>query len=196
MKDKGLIYFQDGVVVAEQGQAKVYKMNGELFLEIGPGHTLCAAESELPEYMNQIADFPKGNCLEIGLGLGTVSRYLLTFPSVQHLTTVENNSDVIKVHSMVKEEDRSINISYSPEKHKILHADGIEYAYQTRKKYDFIFMDCYNSIDDETLPLIADMAIACSRILTRGGKMIGWVDKYTHGDYYSIFQKIFDQYQP
>jgi spermidine synthase len=194
MINKGLIYFQDGKLVAEHGDARVYKMNGELFLEIGQGHTLCCAEGELTEYIHQISDFPKGRCLEIGLGLGIVSRYLFTFPQVTHVTTIENNLDVIKIHNDLKEEDRGLEIDYPAEKHRILHADGIEYAYQTKQKYDFIFIDCYNRIDDETLPLIADMTAACSRILNRGGKMVGWLDKHTPGPYYSIFQKIFNQY--
>ncbi len=194
MTKKGLIYFKDGEIIAEHGQARVYKMNRELFLEVGTGHTLCCAEGELVDYMRQISDFPKGNCLDVGLGLGIVSRYLLTFPKVTNVTTVENNMDVIKVCGKIKEEDRGLDLSYTPEKHRILHSDGIEYAYQTNKKYDFIFIDCYNIIDDETLPLIADMSTACSRILSRGGRMIGWIDKQTPGPYYEAFQNIFNKY--
>lgn len=193
MDNKSVLYFRDGDLVAEHGNAKVYKMNNELFLEIGPGHTLWASESEIHDYMQQLQDYPKGNCLEIGLGLGVVSRYLLTFPLVKHLTTVEINPDVIAVHSKIKDEDRNVDIEYNSSKHLILNSGGIEYAYQTKKMYDFIFIDCYDRIDEDTIPVIADMATACGRLLTRNGKMMGWLDKYTPEPFYSMFQKIFDQ---
>lgn len=194
MTNEGTIYFEDGEVVAEHGKAKVYKMNNELFLEIGPGHTLWALESELSDYVDQLQDFPRGNCLEIGLGLGVVSRYLLTFPKVKHLTTIEIEPDVIEVHSKIKEDDRGIKLDYNPDKHRILNADGLSYAYQTRQRYDFIFIDCYDRIDEETLPMILDMANACSRLMTPNGLMMGWLDKHTPSEHFDIFQKIFNQY--
>lgn len=194
MTDKTLIYFEDGEVVAEHGKAKVYKMNGELFLEIGPGHTLWALESELSDYIDQLQDYPRGKCLEIGLGLGVVSRYLLTFPKVKHLTTIEIEPDVIAAHSKIKESDRGVDLKYASDRHRILNADGLSYAYQTSQRYDFIFIDCYDRIDEETLPMIADITNACSRILNRGGLMMGWIDTHTPPQYFDIFQKIFAQY--
>jgi len=190
----GLIYFVDGELVAEHGEAHVYKMNEELFLEIGPGHTLWALESELKDYIVQLDDLPKGRYLEIGLGLGVVSRYLLTFLQVEHLTTVEVNPDVVAVHAKIKEEDRMPELGYDPERHRILNADGILYAYQTKQRYDFIFIDCYDHIDEETLPLIADMYAACSRILKPGGKITAWLDKYTPEPYYTAFERIRSRY--
>lgn len=189
-----LLYFKDGTLVAEHGDAHVYKMNGELFLEIGKGHTLWALESELQDYMEQLEDRPRGRCLEIGLGLGVVSRYLLTFPKVEHLTTVEINSDVIGAHAKIKDADRGVSLGYDQSKHRILNADGISYAYQTEQKYDFIFIDCYDRIDEETLPLIKDMFVACSRILKKDGEIMAWLDKYTPEPYYSEFEKVKLQY--
>jgi len=194
MLEEGLIYFRDGKLIAEYGQSRVYRMDDELFLEIGQGHTLWAREAELEDYMNQLQDFPRGNCLEVGLGLGVVSRYLLTFPKVKHLTTVEINSDVIEVHKKIDEAHRKYKLDYKPERHRILNVDGISYAYQTNQRYDFIFIDCYDRIDEDTLPIIADMTNACSRILTRTGRMMGWVDKHTPEPYYSVFVNIFNQY--
>jgi len=194
MTDKGLIYFKDGEVVAESGEAKVYKMNGELFLEIGPGHTLWALETELQDYMAQLEDRPRGRCLEIGLGLGVVSRYLLTFPRVEHLTTIEINQDVVDAHALIKEEDRGVSLDYNEDKHRILCAEGISYAYQTKQRYDFIFIDCYDRIDEETLPVIADMYAACSRIIKPGGQIMAWLDKHTPEPYYSTFERIQAQY--
>lgn len=194
MTDRGLIYFKDGELVAESGDAKVYKMNGELFLEIGPGHTLWALESELNDYMAQLEDRPRGRCLEIGLGLGVVSRYLLTFPKVEYLTTVEINSNVISVHSKIKETDRGLKLDYDKSKHRILNAEGLAYAYQTKQRYDFIFIDCYDRIDEDTLPIIADMFAACSRILKSGGEIMAWLDKHTAEPFYTAFERIRSQY--
>lgn len=194
MDDRGLIYFKDGELIAEHNSARVYKMNNELFLELGNAHTLWALESEITDYVDQLYDFPRGNCLEIGLGLGVVSRYLLTFPKVKQLTTVELNPDVIGVHDKIKPEDRGLNIDYASDRHKILNADGLSYAYQTKQRYDFIFIDCYDRIDEETLPVIADMVHACNRILNPGGKMMGWLDKYTPEPYYHTFMEIFSRY--
>lgn len=190
MSKPGVIYFKDGKLVAEANSAKVYKMNGDLYLEIGPGHTLWALESEITDYMGQLVDYPRGQCLEIGLGLGVVSRYMLTFPKVEHLTTVEINKDVIEVHSKIDEKDRGVKFPYDSKKHRILCADGIEYAYLTKRRYDFIFIDCYDRIDEETLPLIADMHRACSRILKPKGMIIAWLDKHTPGQHYTEFQRI------
>ena len=189
-----LVYFEDGIVVAESGEARVYKAFDDLFLEIGPGHNLWALESEFKDYMWQLGDFPKGRCLEIGLGLGIASRYILTFPKVERLTTVEINQDIIDVHSKIKDTDRKFILDYNSDKHRILKAPGIEYAYQTKQRYDFIFVDCYDRIDEDTLPFIADMVIACSKTLKSDGKMIGWLDKHTPENFVSMFRHIFDRF--
>ena len=39
------IYFKDGNIVSKHGEATVYEMSDELFLEVGPGHNLWALES-------------------------------------------------------------------------------------------------------------------------------------------------------
>lgn len=185
------IYFIHGEVIAESGNAKVYKMEGELFLELGPGHNLWALESEFYDYADQLYDWPRGNCLEIGLGLGVASRYILTFPKVKHLTTVEINEDVIKAHAKIKESDRKFDLGYDKEKHRILNAHGLHYAYTTKKKYDFIFLDFYAGIDEDTLPEIADMLTACKHCLDYDGRIVGWLDKHTPGDYAQVFMDMF-----
>ena len=194
MDNKGVVYFEDGVLIAESGEAKVYKMFNDLFLEIGPGHNLWALESEFKDYVWQLKDFPKGNCLEIGLGLGVASRYILTFPKVKHLTTVEIRGDIIDVHKKIKDADRKFCLDYTSDKHKILKANGIEYAYQTKQRYDFIFIDCYDIIDEDTLPFIADMVIACSKTLKSDGRMMGWLDKSTPENFINIFHQMFNQF--
>jgi hypothetical protein len=180
----GLIYFKDGELVAEHGDTRVYKMDGKLFLEKGAGHTLWALEEELEDYIYQLGDWPRGDCLEIGLGLGVASKYLLTFPKVKSLTTVEIDKDVIEVQSMVN--------PINDDRHIVLNAHGLYYAYETNQMYDFIFLDFYDVIDEDTLPEIADMVTACQRILKSDGKMIGWLDKHTPGDHAAIFMSLFE----
>jgi len=181
---EGLIYFLDGVLVAESGSARIYKMNNKLFLEKGKGHTLWAHEDELQDYIWQLKDFPRGTCLEIGLGLGVASRYLLSFPNVDTLTTVELDKDVIEVHKKAN--------PIEDNRHLILNANGIYYAYQTKKMYDFVFLDFYTHIDEETLPAITDMANACKRVLKPNGKMMGWIDPATSGEHYKFFTSLFE----
>ncbi len=188
----GLIYFEDGKVIAESGDAKVYKLNNELFLEIGPGHNLWALESELEDYIWQLNDKPRGECLEIGLGLGVASKYILSCPRVRGLTTVEVNEDVIKAYSQLKSEDYSFDYNVYPEKrHTILNIDGLVYMYETKQRFDFIFIDCYDIIDEDTLPLIADMSGAGKRILNENGIIVGWFDKATPEEHIEDFDRLF-----
>lgn len=187
-----LVYFQDGKLIANDGLASVYKMNGELFLEIGPGHNLWALESELDDYIGQLYDWPQGECLEIGLGLGVASRYILTFPKVNRLTTIDSNEDVIAVHAKIPEDSRSRKLNYRKKDHRIYNADGLTYAYETDKIYDFIFLDFYGVIDEDTLPMIADMVVGCKRILKPNGRMVGWLDTATPDLFAKQFFRIFD----
>jgi hypothetical protein len=180
----GLIYFKDGKLIAESGTARIYSMNNELFLEIGHDcHSLWALESELPDYIWQLKDYPKGSCLEIGLGLGVASKYILTFPKVEKLTTVEKNESVIEVQKKANPID--------DDRHLVLNADGLIYAYETKRMFDFIFIDCYSHIDEDTLPLIADMAYACKRILKDDGRVVGWWDESTPEGFVDTFFSLF-----
>ena len=192
--EEGSIYFHDGEVIAESGQAKIYEMNDQLFLEIGPGHNLWALESELEDYIQQLWDKPKGNCLEIGLGLGVASNYILYCPEVTSLTTVEKNEDVINVYADVKpileERPRQQQNFGKGKKHMVLNADGLFYAYETNRLYDFVFLDFYSIIDEDTLPAIADMAQACRKVLKSDGELIGWLDKSTPKELTSEFFEI------
>lgn len=193
----GVIYFRDGEVVANSGDVSVYDMNNELFLEIGPGHTLWALEREIKDYIVQLEDFPRGNCLEIGLGLGVASRCILTYPHVDSLTTVELNKDVIETHKqttdlLANKSRDSKWLPYNKNKHTIINGDGLEYLCTTKDKYDFIFLDFWQHIDDDTLPAIADMAKAAFKVLEYDGKVIGWLDPYTSKENVKYFEKIFN----
>lgn len=192
--NEGLIYFKDGTLVVENNDARVYRLNKELFLEIGPGHNLWALESELKDYIWQLNDKPKGDCLEIGLGLGVASKYILSCPRVKSLTTVEINEDIIAIYNKLKPSDYSFDYDVYPEKrHIIINLDGLRYMYETKYLFDFIFIDCYSVIDEETLPMIADMVYAAKRILKAGGIIIGWFDKATPEEFVKTFYSLFEE---
>ncbi len=166
-----MIYFIDGDLIAEEGKARVYLYDGLLHLEIGPGHNLWMVESEIKELAEQIGDSPRGKCLEVGLGLGVASKYILSFPEVDFLTTVEINSDVIAVHEIINRIDDP--------RHKIIHAGGLDFILQTDEKYDFIFFDYYSIIDEETLEILDIYVKAARKTLADGGTILGWFDPYT-----------------
>ena len=196
----GLIYFRDGEVVAESGNVTAYLMNERLFLELGPGHNLWALEDEYHDYMTQIWDLPKGSCLEIGLGLGIASRCILSNPNVRSLTTVEKNSDVIAIQAhlgrVLDDGSREHKWQYDVNKHKIINKEGLVYMYETRRKYDFVFIDFYQHIDEETLPEIADMVNAAKKVLAKDGTILCWLDKYTPNEHLEPFFSLFEDYLP
>jgi spermidine synthase len=166
-----MIYFIDGDLIAEHGEAKVYLYDGLLHLEIGPGHNLWMVESEIKELAEQIGDSPRGKCLEIGLGLGIASRYILSFPEVTLLTTVEINPDVIAVHEMINRIDDP--------RHKGVNGNGLDFILQTEEKYDFIFFDHYSIIDEDTLEMLDRYVKAAKKILNKNGTILAWFDPYT-----------------
>lgn len=183
MRKNSLIYFNDGELVCESGKVKIYRFNDTLHLEIGPGHNLWALESELEDYVWQINDRPNGDCLEVGLGLGVASNYILSCPKVKTLTTVEKNKDVVKAHKQLN--------PITDNNHLILNADGLIYMYQTNRKFDFIFLDFYSIIDEETMPVINDFVKASKRILKKNGEVMGWFDKYTPEEFVDQFYSLF-----
>lgn len=166
-----MIYFIHGDLIAEHGEARVYLYNGLLHLEIGPGHNLWMVESEIKELVEQIGDSPCGKCLEIGLGLGVASKYILSCPKVESLTTVEIDPDVIAVQKKAN----GINDS----RHTIVHAGGLDFIILADEKYDFIFLDYYSIIDEDTLEILDAYVKAARKTLADGGTILGWFDPYT-----------------
>lgn len=187
-------YFTTGKVVAQSGDVKVYSMDNQLFLEIGPAHDLWALESEAIDYIDQLKDEPKGKCLEIGLGLGVASRCLLTYPQVKHLTTVETNIDIIETHKqLIPLLDKKAKkwLPYTEDRHTIVNCEGLEYLLITNAKYDFIFLDFYKGIDEDSLPAIEDMVNAARECLTDRGIIRGWFDPYTPLEFVDEFNDLF-----
>ncbi|MBV5347167.1 hypothetical protein JZU46_02975 [bacterium] len=189
------LYFKDGELITTQGEVTIYKMDENLFLEIGPGHNLCSSESEYTSFMEQLGDKPKGSCLEIGLGLGIASRCILTYPNVTNLTTIEIRKNVIRAHEVViplLDEKIEKWDFYDRKKHTIINYDGLMYMLSTKNKFDFIFMDFYKIVDEDTLPLIKDMVACAKTVLRPGGKIAGWLDPYTPVEYVEEFLSTFN----
>lgn len=178
-----MIYFIDGELIAKHGDVSVYLYDKLLHLEIGPGHNLWMVESELKELSEQIGDHPRGKCLEIGLGLGVASKYILAFPEVESLTTVEINPDVIAVHEMITTRDDP--------RHTIVRAGGLDFIVLTDEKYDFIFFDHYSIIDEDTLEILDIYAKAARKILNKDGTLLAWFDIYTPEEHAKKFFDIF-----
>jgi hypothetical protein len=174
-----MIYFIDGDLIAKHGEARVYLYDGLLHLEIGPGHNLWMVESEIEELSQQIGNYPRGKCLEVGLGLGIASKYILSFSEVESLTTVEINPDVITVQAWVNAIDDP--------RHKIINMNGLDFILQTEEKYDFIFFDYYSIIDEETLELLDTYVKVARKTLANGGTILGWFDPFTPEEDANIF---------
>jgi hypothetical protein len=182
MSDTG-IYYIDGDVITESGDVKVYQDDYDTYLEIGPAHTLWALGSERKDYEKQLSNRPFGDILEVGLGLGVSAKYMLSLEKVKSLITVELNSEVIKVFNY-------LNIGLD-KRHTIINSNGLDYVKSIDKKFDFIFLDYYTLLDEETLAGIEIMVYWCKKILKPGGKIIGWYDKYTPDNFTIWFNEIF-----
>ena len=175
------MYFTHGELLAEHGAAKVYMFNDQLHLEIGPGHNLWAYEGEEEQYVQQIID-PFGHCLEIGLGLGTASQYILKFNEVLSLTTVEIHPDVIEIHKLVNPIDDI--------RHSIVNMNGFDYMALCGKKFHYIFMDFYDLIDEDTILALRQAIKVAKQILYEGGKVCAWFDPSTPREFAEEFNLI------
>jgi len=176
------LYFTHGKLIASSNNVRVFKFQDMYYLEIGEGHTLWAISDEIEEYKEQIANKPYGNCLEIGLGLGVASKYILSRP-IKSLTTIEKNKDVINVFEQLN--------PIKDKKHTILNEDGLYFLQIAREKYDFIFLDFYDVIDEDTLPYIKYAVVLSKALLTEGGNLVGWFDPFTPDDLAEQFWRLF-----
>lgn len=182
---KSAIYFRDGKLVAKSGETRVYEMNGELFMETGRSN-LVSSDQDLSDYIWQIGNKPSGDCLIIGLGLGISTKYVLSLSKVTSITILEPDSTIIDTQAYVASIENS--------KVNIINKEILPYLYQSDNKYDFIFVDCYNKIDEDTLPYIADIVAAAKKILTQRGVLLGWLDNNTPERFIESFYKIFMMY--
>jgi spermidine synthase len=185
LKMRTPLYFTDGKIIAESGNIKVYEFNSALYLDRGPGHSLWADSEEIKELKEQIGGKPRGDCLEIGLGLGISSNIILENILVDSLITVEIDPDVIKVYKQMH--------SLLPKTHTIVNVSGLDYLVSTKDSFDFIFLDFYDIIDEDTLPEIRDYVEVGKSKLRDGGEIMGWFDPYTAEEFVSEFFELFGE---
>lgn len=123
-----------------------------------------AFEFEYGQYNLILFDLPKGDCLEIGLGLGTSARAILNYP-VKSLTTVEVNQDVIDLQ---KKECPIKDI-----RHSIVHMEGLEYLNTSSRTFDFIWIDIHNHLDKYDMMKFSK---AAKQRLNENGKLAIWTN--------------------
>jgi spermidine synthase len=189
-----MTYFEDGKLLYSYGDVRVYDYGG-LFLEIGRGHNLWALEDERFDYDNQfLAHNPTGHCLEIGLGIGVASQLIMNY-NIDSLTTVDMNLDVINTYKFTKPllESRKWNNRIGCI-HNIVFLEGSIYLKLTSKKFDYIFLDFYKAIDEDSLPEIEYMVNTAKDRLTDKGTIVGWIDPYTNSADCKKFKKIFSEF--
>ncbi len=196
METATCIYFNEGKLLSKHNEVSIYEMYEDLILESGPGHSVWALKTEYIDYQNQFNNETiEGEILEIGLGLGVASRCLLTFPMVNSLTTIEINKDVILAHNDIIEyldNETDKWLPYDSKRHTIINKNGLIYMATTRKKYDFIFIDHYHCIDEDTIAELKDMVAVAKTCLNPNGKIIGWYDPYTPEEFVEEFYSIFN----
>ena len=166
------VYLNSGTVVAESGSVRIYNYNDKLYMENKPG-VLISYDDKRKDYIWQLSDRPFGRVLVLGLGLGLSAKYIFSLPRVRDLVVMEEDSDVIKTTSMVQPH---------LEFYTIVKVDNyLEAIYKDNSIYDFIFLDCYNKIDNATLPIIADLINACKKKLSSYSRsaLVGWLPEST-----------------
>jgi len=171
--------YKDGEIIGEHGSVKIYKTNDQSKLVLERDNYAWAFGNEIRYYKRDIGNSAKGDCLEIGLGLGVASRHILSFQEVKSLTTIDIDYDVIQAQRQANFIDDS--------RHKIINTDGLSYINKTERTFDFIFFDFYMDINEDTAPEISEMVQAAHRILSHGGRISGWMCPTFKARYKNIF---------
>lgn len=185
-----MVYFDEGVVIASSGNVVIYMYNNDLHLEIGPGHALWARGVEINEYEQQLKNIPKGACLEVGLGLGIASNYILSIPGVTSLTTIEKNRDVVECYRQLL----LYNKSDGDIRHNVIIGDAhyvLPNILKLKHKYDFIFFDHYSLIDEDTIEDLSSLVQIAMGLLNNEGTIKGWFDPYTPPEFADQFYNLF-----
>ena len=179
-----LDYVNDGELLTEVGTTRVYKLNGELYMESGNKGNLISAEEDLRNYIWQLGKKPQGNVLVLGLGLGFNVKYLLSLPKINSITVIEPSNDVIMCQQVFHQLDSNSDVT-------IICANFLKYMYEARSKFDFVFIDCYRQMDNTTWPLVADLIFAARSVCKVGGVTIGWLDGSASEYWLKAFKMLF-----
>lgn len=176
-------YFREGDLLEKVGDVRVYSLDGSKYMEVG--HTnLVASDEDVSTYIWQLGKIPKGNTLIVGLGLGVSAGYMLSIPKVETVTVIEPNKDIIKCQEKIGK-IKSSRLS-------IINTNVFEYLYETGNVYDFIYLDFYSTINEKTLPVIADVAVAAKQALCYNGKLAGKPDPSAPNNFLDLFSSLFN----
>lgn len=166
-------------LISDHGSAKIYRANDNRKLLLKRNNILWALGSEIRDYKKNIGENAKGDCLEIGLGLGVASKHILSFSEVKSLTTIEMDYDVIQAQKQA--------IFIDDSRHIIINTDGLSYINETERTFDFIFFDFYKRIDNDNYSEISKIVQAAQKILNHNGIISGWIYKTTPKEFKNIF---------
>lgn len=180
-----LDYFRKGELFVECGNTRVYRFNNEFYMESGAKGALISSEDDLRNYIWQLGKKPYGDVLILGLGLGFCAKYILSLPKIKSVSVVEPNNCVIKCQKSV-DTFKTGSVPY------IKNTGYLNYLYETNKKFDFVFIDFYRKINNETLPLIADTVVASRKVCKFNGTVLGWIDDVAEGYWLKVFQSLFN----
>ena len=179
-----LLYFVSGKLIAENKTTRVYEFEDDIILELGEGHTPLCKKSDTMVCVKQI-DHVSGEVLLVNLGLGMLSQYILDKNAVRHLTTIEENNDIIEINKEVNPIENK--------KYKLIKASVPYYAANTNKKFDFIIINTYLDIDeDDELDHVKRQIEHLKTILKSNGKLIVLYDEYTPDRYISALKEVID----
>lgn len=159
-------WHKNGLLEWEQGDVKIFSMDGDSFMFIG--QTLFASTNERMWYIKNVMPHTRGKCLEVGLGLGAASKVILANPAVTTLTTVEANADVIDA------------FGWTFRHHIVVHMDINDWAATAGHVgpiYDFIFVDHFAEMDEEFYPELEELVDKLKLTLKQDGKLVVWIDE-------------------
>ena len=95
------------------------------------------------ETMKEPIKNAKGHVLVLGLGLGYYLFHILNKKEVLSIDVIEFDKKVINLFNQYL-----LNKFPHQEKINIIHADGIEYLKNNKKKYDYVFSDIWHNVGD------------------------------------------------
>ncbi len=179
MKSPWDFWNRNGLLEWEQGDVKIFSMDGDNFLFVD--QVLYASTSERAWYIKHVFPHAKGKCLEIGLGLGVASRVILSNPAVTTLLTIEANSDVISVFGDTFRHHMLLHMTVNQWVETSAHAGPV---------YDFIFVDHHAEMDDESFPEMEELVKNLKLNLKKSGKLVVWIDEHAAEEDKESYRKL------